>query len=285
MKDKKKDTSLKLTIVLAVLVVAAAALVAGLNRLGIFSSFFGRFGGPTEKSILRNLDLADPLWAERFFDLALPPREKDFGLYSAFTYSGEKSTLTQVYASGAKLEDIRSHYRDLLEDSLSPESNGPGVLELSGLRQGRKVRVQNYYSEVSSLIQVDMELSGENAALIRDKVYRAFPEEALRSVPEIAALAEGESGEGYVMYNYDSLASDLYANAPVFSRAYVSGGSLGTLREKITALEERFSDPASAHISEGRAEIKHGGYLYQISAFESGGLVKAAVAVQAVPEP
>jgi ribose transport system ATP-binding protein len=77
-----------------------------------------------------------------------------------------------------------------------------------------------------------------------------------------------------------------------FNPAHAMASGIATVhqelavREKITALEEElFSDPASAHISEGQAEIKHGGYLYQISAFESGGLVKAAVAVQAVPEP
>ena len=284
-----KDKSMKLTIAAATAIVVAAALAAGLGRLGVLPSLsvFARFGGPTERSIARRLDLADPFWPERLLETALPSYEKDFAVYSAFTYSGGKCTLTLVYAAGAKLEEIRAHYADLLENPLLPESNGPGVLELSCRRQGRKVRVQNYFSEVSSLIQVDLELSGENAVLIRDKVDRAFPEEALRAVPEIAAFAAGDSGEGregYVMYSYDTLASNLYAHVPFFSRAYVFGGSLEELREKITALGERFNDPAAAHIGEGKAEIKHGGYLYQIDSFESGGTVKAAVAVQAIPE-
>jgi len=214
-------------------------------------------------------------------EVLLPSCKKDFSIYAAFSNSGGINTVTQVYATRAGLDDIRFHYKGLLENFYLPEKNGAGVLEITGNLKDRKVKVVNFFSEVSNLIQVEMEMAGEYADLIWRKVTDAFPSQALAAVPEIAAFAYGKSTEGYVMYNYDAYASDVYANVPIFSRAYSFGGTLEELEEKINALGERFND--SAVISEGIAEIKHGSWLYQVKAFENNSDVKAALIIQAMP--
>ncbi|MDR2662796.1 MAG: hypothetical protein LBC31_07355 [Treponema sp.] len=276
---KVPDRSGALTIIAAVLIVAAAVVITCLNRFtGVFVS------GPTEKKIAKNLDLKDPLWVESLAELILPPCEKDFSIYGAFSYAGERSGVTQVYATMAAVDDIRLHYLGLLENPLAPDTNDVGVLELSGLVKGRRVRVVNYFSEVSNLIQVDIEMTGEYADTIRRKVIDSFPEEAVAAAPPIGAFASGATTEGYVMYDYNTLASDVYANVPLFSRAYAFAGTPGELREKINALKDHYGDPANASISDGIAEIKSGPYLYQVKPVENGPGTKVALVVQTIPE-
>ena len=266
-----------LTLAAACGIVAAAVVFVCLYRFtGVFTLKH------TEKRIAQNLDFNDPHWVDTLLELLLPSLKKDFPIYSAFSYADEKSTVTQIYATRASLDDIRSHYQGLLENPYLPEKNNAGVLELSGELNGRKVTAVNYYSEVSHLIRVDLEMSGEYGDMIRHKIMDSFPLEALTVFPEIEVFASGKSTEGYVMYNSNSFATDLYANAPIFSRAYSFGGSMEELKEKINALGERFVK--SAVISDGMAEIKRGDWLYQIKALESFSGVKAALIIQAIPK-
>jgi hypothetical protein len=276
---RKLDRSMTLTIAAAVAIVAAAVVIVCLYR---FTSVF--VSTPSEKRIARDLDFNDSHWAEELMELNLPSYQKDFSIYSAFSYTGVFCNLTLVYASRAKLDDIRSHYRALLENPESSGRNDGGVLNLRGKIRGRDVTIGNYFSEVSNLIQVNMEMTGEYALVIREKIVAAFPENALVVVPEIAAFASGESIEGYVMYDYNDYASDIYANVPLFSRAYVFDGTQEELREKINSLGQRYRNPVAASISEGIAEIKSGAYLYQIKPLEEGSTTKVALIIQSIPK-
>jgi hypothetical protein len=275
---KALDRSMVLTVAAAVVIVAAATAIVCLYRFtGVFTP------RPTEKRIARNLDFTDAHWAEKLVELNLPSYQKDFSIYSAFSYAGERCSLTLVYATRAKLDDIRSHYQGLLENPDASGRNDAGVLNLTGKIRGRDVTVGNYFSEVTNLVQVNMEMTGEYAPEIREKLISAFPEDALAAAPEIAAFAAGESTEGYVMYDYDNYASDTYANVPLFSRAYVFDGSPEELNEKINSLGRRYSDAGTARIGGGIAEIKHDGYLYQIKPLEDAES-KVALVIQSIPK-
>ncbi|MDR2048770.1 MAG: hypothetical protein LBP69_04880 [Treponema sp.] len=276
------DKSMAFTITAAAAIVAAAIVAVVLYRSGVVSA--PDFRRPSEKRIARNLDFSDSRWPEELVELNLPSFQKDFAVYSAFSYSGDYSNLTLVYATRAKIGDIRAHYRQLLENPSAEGRNDDGVLNLKGLVRGRIATVTNYFSEVSNLIQVNMEMTGEYAAMIRQKVIDAFPRDALTAAPDIGAFASGESSEGYVMYDFNSFAEDIYPNVPLFSRAYSFAGTTEELKEKINSLGERYTDPARARISEGIAEIQHGGYLYQVKPLEDGGQVKVALIVQSIPE-
>ncbi|MDR0583871.1 MAG: hypothetical protein LBG57_05920 [Treponema sp.] len=290
----RPDRSTIITLLAAAGIVIAALLIVILYRGGVFAApnapqakngFAFTFPGsrPSEKRIALNLDLNDSAWPEELVELALPSYQKDFALYSAFSYAGERCNLTLVYATRAKLDEIRSHYQAILESPIAGGKNDEGVLNLKGLIRDRAVEITNYFSELANLIQVNIEMTGEYAGLIRRKIIGAFPEEAL-AAPGIGGFASGESGEGYVMYDFNPYAADVYAGAPLFSRAYSFSGPVEELKGKINALGERYTDPASAGISGGTAVIKYGGYLYQIKPLEDGGEVKAALLVQAIPQ-
>ena len=267
---------MRLTIIAAIGIVAAAVVFVCLYR---FTFLFNV--KPTEKKIARNLDLRDSQWLDTLMEISLPSYKKDFSLYSAFSNSNGKNTVTQVYATRAELEDVRKHYLGLLDNSHLPEKNDVGVLEISGLLKDRKVKVINYFSEVSNIIQIEMEISGEYADVIWRKILDAFPSEALDAAPEIALFAAGESTEAYVMYNHDTYATDVYANIPLFSRAYAFAGTINELEEKINALGECFTNQAV--ISEGIAEIRHDAWLYQVKALENFSGVKVALIIQEIP--
>ncbi|MDR1575953.1 MAG: hypothetical protein LBS37_08110 [Treponema sp.] len=285
----RPDKSTILTLLAAAGIVIAALLIVILYRAGFAAPWAGKSfaftfpGKPSEKRIARNLDLADSRWPEALVELDIPSCQKDFAVYSAFSYAGERCSLTLVYATRAKLDDIRSHYQEILESPSASGRNDAGVLNLKGFVRERAVEITNYFSEVTNLIQVNVEMTGEYAGLIRQKIIGAFPEEAL-AAPGIGGFASGESGEGYVMYDFNPYAPDVYAGAPLYSRAYSFGGTAEALKEKISALAEQYTDPKSAEISGGSAVIKHGGYLYQIKPLENEGEVKTALVVQAIPD-
>ena len=275
--DIKIDRSMILTMVAAVCIIAGAVIIVGLYRFtGVFTV------KPTEKRIALNLDFNDPEWVDTLMEISLPSYKKDFTVYSAFSNSNGTNTVTQIYATRADLDDIRTYYKSLLDNPYIPAKNDVGVLEISGELKNRKVAIVNYFSEVTNLIQVEMELSGEYADLIWKKITDAFPTEALEAAPDIAVFASGKSTEAYVMYNHDTFATDVYANIPLFSRAYTFDGTLRELNDRINALGERFTD--SALISEGIAEIKHNAWLYQVKALESFSGVKVALIIQAMPK-
>ncbi|MDR0403387.1 MAG: hypothetical protein LBH35_07355 [Treponema sp.] len=276
------DKSTALTLAAAAGIVAAALVIVVLYRLGVSVPGFAR--RPSEERIVRNVNLGDSRWPEELVELNVPSFQKDFVVHSAFSYSGEHGNLTLLYATRAKLDDIRAHYRQTLENPSAEGRNDEGVLNLKGLVRGRIVTVNNYFSEVSNLIMVNMEMTGEHAALIRQKLIDAFPGDALTAAPDIGAFALGESSEGYVMYDFNTFAEDIYAGAPLFSRAYSFDGTMEELEEKINDLGKRYTDPAQASIGEGIAKIKHGPWLYQLKPLESGGQVKAALIVQRIPE-
>jgi hypothetical protein len=273
------EKSMTLTLTAAAAIVIAAVVVVILYRSGVTPAF----GRLSEKRVARNLDFNDYRWPEDLVELNLRSFQKDFSIYSAFSYSGERSNLTLVYATRAKLADIREHYRRILENPGAEGRNDDGILNLKGLVRGRIVTVTNYFSEVSNLIQVNMEMTGEYAATIRQKVIDAFPDDALVAAG-IGAFAAGESSEGYVMYDYNTFAEDVYPNAPLFSRAYPFAGTAEELKREINSLGERYTDSTQASISEGIAEIKHGAYLYQVKPLESGGQVKVVLIVQSIPD-
>lgn len=287
----RPDKSTIFTLLAAAGIVLGALLIVILYRGGVFAApragngfAFAFLGGrPSEKRIVRKLDLNDSGWPEELVELALPSCQKDFAVYSAFSYAGERCNLTLVYATRAKLDEIRSHYQIVLESPIASGRNDEGVLNLQGLIGDRAVEITNYFSEVANLIQVNIEMTGEYAGVIRRKIIGAFPEEAL-AAPGIGGFVSGESGEGYVMYDFNPYAADVYAGAPLFSRAYSFGGPVEELKGKINALGERYADPASAGINGGIAVIKYGGYLYQIKPLEDGGEIKVALIVQAIPE-
>jgi hypothetical protein len=280
----KPDRSTVLTILVAAGIVGAALIIVILYRFtDVFDSTPAAAWRPEER-IARNLDFSDSRWPEELMELALPSYRKDFAIYSAFSYAGEGCRLSLVYATREKLDDVRSHYQEILENPAANGRNDQGVLNIQGFVRDRGVTITNYFSEVTNLIQVNMEMTGEYAGLIRRKIIDAFPEDALSSAPGIGVFASGESGEGYVMYDFNPFASDIYAGVPLFSRAYPFGGAPEELKEKIDALKERYNDPASADIGGGIALIKYGGYLYQIKPLEDDKEVKVTLAVQAIPE-
>ena len=277
MKEKAADPLMKLTIAAAIVIVAVSVAVVCLYRFKAFPR-----PKPTEKRIAQNLDLNDPHWIETLIEISLPSYKKDFSLYSVFSASGGMFFVTQVFATRAGLDEIRTHYRELLDNPRLPENNGAGVLELSGEIKNRKVTIMNFFSEISNLISVEMEMPGEDAALIWQKINGAFPARALAEAPQIAAFAGGESTEGYVMYNYDTFATDVYPNVPIFSRAYPFNGTLEELENKINALGDVYKN--SAVIFGGIAEIKYSLWLYQVKALESLSGVKAALIIQEIPK-
>ena len=273
MNGKSAGKSMKLTVIAAIGIVTAAAAIVCLYRFtGVFTPKI------TEKRVAQKMDIREPKWVEKLIEDTVPSFKKDFPIYSAFSVSGGRYFVTHVYATRAGLEDVRAHYKGVLENPRAAEKNDVAVLGLDGEAAGRKVSIQNFFSEVSNLIQVEMEISGGYADQIWRKVNDAFPERALAAAPEIAAFAGGESTEGYIMWNFDDYADDFYASLPIYSRAYPFNGTREELEQKINALGESFANMAAA--GRGMAKISDANWLYQVNALENKTGVKVVLIIQ-----
>ena len=273
-----KDRSTVFTWLLAAFIAGVSVLAAGLYR---FTNIFEV--KPTEPHIARNLDFADPCWVEQLAELNVASYKKDFSIYTAFFYTDSECSITQVYATRTELDAIRAYYLEALDNAREQGRNTVGRLGVSGTVKGRKVDVENYFSEVTNLVRVDIEMNGEYAEQIRQKIIASFPQPAIDAAPEIAALAAGKSRDGYVLYSSNAFALDSYADVPVFSRAYAYEGTEAELRARIDTLAGRFTDPANAIIGGGTAEIKYRGYLYKIKPVVSEGETLVAIVVQSIP--
>jgi hypothetical protein len=271
------EKNMAFTITVAVLVLGIAVTMVCLDRFEVLPP------KPTEKSITRKLDLGDPSWVDRLVELSVPSYKKDFTVYGIFRYLGEETTVSLVYATQAALGDIRAFYLEALDDSLEEGQNHAGSIGVRGRAKGRSVQVYNYFSEVSNLIRVDMEMTGVYASRIRERIITSFPQQAIDSQPAIASLAKGPSVDGYVLYDGNTFSLDSYANAPIFSRAYRYGGTEEESREAINALAVVYTDPMTSRIGKGVAEIKQGDYLYQIKPALAGGETIIAIMVQRIP--
>lgn len=124
---------------------------------------------------------------------------------------------------------------------------------------GQNVKVNNYFSAVARVFELDLDLSETDAEKVISQLDKAFPVEVLTNIPEIQDIVSGKAYGGYVRYQYDNLDEYTFANIPIFSRAYIYDGTKENFAQTINALNEAY--PMNKY------DETQGTYYYQINGY------------------
>ncbi len=183
-------------------------------------------------------DFNDCTWVTQQVEQLVPLYGMDFEVYSSYTYTPQEDQLNVIYSTQSKLPAIREQYQASLKNVTETGTNDLGNLNLSGSINGKNITVQNYFSEVSSIISVTVyDVPQED---LRDALRQEMPQEIFDSIIDRAGFLGAETGSGYVLYSFDEYATDMYARVPLFSKSYQSSGTehaLDTFAQNLTNLE------------------------------------------------
>lgn len=233
----------KYKILTIILIVAIAAVIV----FAIIPEYFPRSSGNT----LEKIDFTNSTWIETYVENEVDLLGKDFYINSAFSYNLRSNKIVVTYASQNSVEEIREHYLTLPGAELSGR-NDETSLNVTANIDGQNLRVYNFFSEISRVVELTLILNNENAELVIAQLENAFPEQAIAQISEAEEFLAGDIFGGYVRYDYDQFDGFAHPYLPIFSRAYFYDGSQEDFDRVIEVLnqaypENRYSDSQMAN--------------------------------------
>ncbi len=183
-----------------------------------------KYSKPTPEKIIKEIDFSNPDWIEEYAERSVGIYGEDFFVNSAFTYNVRSHKMIVTYASQQSVEEIREYYSNLPGAELTGR-NDETSLNITAGEKGQTVRVYNYYSPISRVIELDINLESDQAQLVISQLEDAFPAEVVAAIPQLQEISGGEVFGGYVRYGYDELDAYSYPYLPIFSRGYFFGGT------------------------------------------------------------
>lgn len=183
-----------------------------------------KYSNPAPEKILKEIDFSNPDWIELYAEKSVGVYGEDFFVNNAFTYNIRSSRMIVTYSSQKSVDEIREFYLGLPGAELSGR-NDETSLNLTAVENGQTVRIYNYYSSVSRVVELEISLTPDNDRLVISQLEDAFPGEVIAAVPELQEIARSEIFGGYVRYGYDELDAYSFPYIPVFSRGYFFGGT------------------------------------------------------------
>jgi hypothetical protein len=216
------------------LIVAIVAVIIFL----IVPKFFPEISGNSDE----NIDFSNSEWIEQYVEENIGELfGKDFLLSSAFSYNLRSNKMIVTYASQKSVEEIRNYYLSL-SGAEQIGRNDETSLNISAESNGQKLRVYNYYSSISRVIEVELTLDAVVAEQVISELESAFPADEVGKISEINDLISGERFGGYVRYHYDNFDEFAHPYIPIYSRAYIYDGTEDDFNRTIAALNEAYTN-------------------------------------------
>ncbi len=227
--DKKSNK--KYAIIAIILITAIIAIVAFI--------IIPKYSPRTPDTILKKIDFSNSAWIGEYVDKSVGLFGNDFFLSTAFSYTPDSNKMVVTYASKKSVDEARNYYLSL-PGAKESGRNDEGTMNITADVNGQNVKVNNYFSSVARVFELDLNLSKTNAEKIKSQLVKAFPVDVLTNIPEIQDIVSGKAYGGYVRYQFDNLDEYTYANIPIFSRAYVYDGTKEDFAQIITAMNEAY---------------------------------------------
>jgi len=188
------------------------------------------------------IDFSNSVWIEQYVEKNIGELfGKDFLLSSAFSYNLRSNKMIVTYASQKSVDEIRDYYLTLPRAEQIGR-NDETSLDISAESNGQELRIYNYYSSISRVIEVELTLDAVNAEQVISELERGFPVNEVENISEIKDLVSGEKFGGYVRYHYDNFDGFAHPYIPIYSRAYVYDGTKDDFDSTIVALNEAFTN-------------------------------------------
>lgn len=199
-----------------------------------------RFTPVTPDKIIENIDFSNSAWIEQYIEKTVGIYEKDFFHNTAFSYNIRSNKMVVTYVTQKSVEEVRNHYLSL-SGAEQTGRNDETSLNIVAEANGEELRVYNYYSSVSRVIELELTLETSRADQVISQLETAFPAEEMAKISEIENLVSGEIFGGYVRYRYDDFDDFAHPNIPIFSRAYLYDDTEEDFNRTISKLNEAYS--------------------------------------------
>ena len=227
----KKIENNKYKVLSVILIFAIAAII-------IFV-IIPKYSQATPDKIAEKIDFSYSSWIEQYVEENGGIFGKDFFLSTAFSYNFRSNKMLATYASQKSIEEARDYYL-ALPGAEQTGRNDETSLDITAENNGQKLRVYNYFSQVSRVFEMDLTPDRSKAEQVISQLEEAFPEDDVAKISEIKDLVSGETFGGYVRYEYDNLDDFSYPNIPIFSRAYIYDGTEDDYNRTIDDLNEQY---------------------------------------------
>lgn len=230
----EKTENTKYKILSIALIVAIVAVIIFL----IVPKFFPATSDNNDEII----DFSNSEWIEQYVEKNIGELfGKDFLLSSAFSYNLRSNKMIVTFASQKSVEQIRDYFLSL-PGAEQIGRNDETSLNISAESNGQKLRVYNYYSSISRVIELELTLDAVDTEQIISQLEKAFPADEIEKISEINNLVSGETFGGYVRYHYDNFDEFAHPNIPIYSRAYIYDGTEDDFNEIVGALNETYTN-------------------------------------------
>ncbi len=253
--NKKENNKYKVFSVILIIVIVAIILLLIITRSSQITP-----GKNVEK-----IDFSNSAWIEQYVEDNVGIFGKDFFLNTAFSYNKRSNKMIVTYASQKSIEEARDYYL-ALPGAEKIGRNDQTSLDITAEDNGQKLRVYNYFSQVSRVFELDLIPDTTVSEQIKSELEQAFPADEVEKISEIKDLVSGEIFGGYVRYQYDSLDQYTYPDSPIFSRAYIYDGTDDEYNRTIDVLKEvylnnQYDETQNTH------HFKIDGQIVSISSF------------------
>jgi hypothetical protein len=228
---EKKENQFK---ILSILLVIATISIIGFV---IVPKYFQK----TPEETVEIIDFSSSIWIENILEDQVGFFEKDFFLNSAFSYNPRSNRMIVTYATQKSVSEVRDHYL-ALPGAEQAGRNDETSLNITAQIEGQDLRIYNYYSPISRVVELELTLDSVSAEQIILQLEDEFPAQELDKIGEIQGFVAGDIFGGYVRYRYDELDEYTYPNIPIFSRAYHHPGVEEDFDSVITALNKEYSN-------------------------------------------
>jgi len=228
---EKKENQFK---ILAILLVIAIISIFGLV---IVPKYFQK----TPEETVEIIDFSSAAWIENIMEDQVGFFEKDFFLNSAFSYNPRSNRMLVTYATQKSVSEVRDHYL-ALPGAKQTGRNDETSLNITAQIEGQDLRIYNYYSPITRVIELELTLNSVSVEQIILQLEEEIPTQELEKIGEIQEFMVGDIFGGYVRYRYDELDEYAYPYIPIFSRAYLYPGVEEDFDSAITALNKEYSN-------------------------------------------
>lgn len=226
--ENSKYKSLSIVLIVAIVLVIIFGIVP-------------KYSPTTADKIVEKIDFSDSLWMEQYIEKSVGIYGSDFFLSTAFSYNIRSNKMVVTYATQESVEKVREYYLALPGAELTGRNDETSLNVLAKVN-GQDLRVYNYYSSISRVIELDLTLNPDHEEQVVSQLEAAFPEETLADMAGLEGVISGETFGGYVRYSYDDFDEFIYPYIPIFSRAYIFNGEEEDYEQIIALLDEAYPD-------------------------------------------
>ena len=183
-----------------------------------FSPWFTALPSAEDRA-LQTIDFSDSGWLDAYMKEAAGVYGMDFVQDSAFSFGQDTGNILYIYASMNSVEELRAFYREQLKAAEHGRNDETAMHLSADLPQG-SLEIANIFSQVCRLIHLQLSLTPDEAARIREQLLLSFPEAELNSIEELKEILSRDRYGIYVRYLYDDMNAFLSKGKPVFSCAF-----------------------------------------------------------------